>query len=117
MFVLYQSKPDAGEYAVPTATDAGRLTVEVAERAHGVRFESLPPDVVDLAKHCILDFVGLMLVGANEPLIRILTEEAASQGGIAEASAVGSAAQLPAQWAASINSAAGHVLAYDDVNM
>lgn len=99
------------------ATGAGRLTMEVARRAHAIRFETLPGDVIELAKHCILDFAGLMLVSRNELLIRILTEEATSQGGKAESSAVGSATRVPAQWAATINSAAGHVLAYDDVNM
>jgi 2-methylcitrate dehydratase PrpD len=102
---------------VPSAAQSGQLTLQAAERAQGIRYKSLPPDVVGLAKHCILDFVALMLVGAKEPLIRILTEEALSQGGIAESSAVACAARLPAQWAATINSAAGHVLAYDDVNM
>jgi 2-methylcitrate dehydratase PrpD len=96
---------------------SGQLTLQAAERAHAIRYESLPPDVIDLAKHCILDFVALMLVGASEPLIRILTEEAVSQEGKAEATAVACATRLPAQWAATINSAAGHVLAYDDVNM
>lgn len=98
-------------------SSAGRLTVELAERANAVRFATLPADVVDLAKHCILDYVGLMLVGAKEPLIGILTDEAIGQGGKAEASAVAYGALLPVSWAATINSAAGHVLAYDDVNM
>lgn len=100
-----------------TPTEPKRLTTELARRARDIRFENLPGDVIDLAKHCILDFVGLMLVGANEPLIRILTDEAVSQGGKAEASAAACATRLPAQWAATINAAAGHVLAYDDVNM
>jgi 2-methylcitrate dehydratase PrpD len=116
MFVFYlvvKSREDA----VSSATAPGRLTVELAERANAIRFTALPADVVDLAKHCILDYVGLMLVGAKEPLIGILTDEAISQGGKAEASAVACGALLPVSWAATINSAAGHVLAYDDVNM
>jgi 2-methylcitrate dehydratase PrpD len=100
-----------------TPPEPGQLTLQVAERAHAIRFAALPSDVIDLAKHCILDFLALMLVGAKEPLIGFLTHEALSQGGKAEASAVACGTLLPVSWAATINSAAGHVLAYDDVNM
>jgi 2-methylcitrate dehydratase PrpD len=100
-----------------TPGEPGKLTAQAAKRAHAIRFDTLPADVTDLAKHCILDFLGLMLVSADQPLIRVLTEEALSHGGKAEASAVACGTMLPASWAATINSAAGHVLAYDDVNM
>jgi 2-methylcitrate dehydratase PrpD len=105
-----------GGAMVSSASEAG-LTFQLAQRAHAHCFDAIPQDVRELAKHCILDFVGLMLVGAKEQLILILTEEALSQGGKAEASAVACQTRLPVSWAATINSAAGHVLAYDDVNM
>ncbi len=110
-------RPEGTSVLTKAPLEPHLLTSQLAQRAHRIRFEGLPPDVVDLAKHCNLDFVGLMLVGAREPLIRILTDEALSQGAKTEASAVGCTTQLPAQWAATINAAAGHVLAYDDVNM
>jgi 2-methylcitrate dehydratase PrpD len=118
MFVLYVlADRNSGGAAVPPANEASGLTMQIAQRALAVRYDEIPLDVRELAKHCILDFVGLMLVGANETLISVLTEEAVSQGGKAEASAVACPARLPVSWAATINAAAGHVLAYDDVNM
>jgi 2-methylcitrate dehydratase PrpD len=122
MFVHYCGGPtdqavEEWDMLSRTPREPGQLTVQVADRAHAIRFDELPADVTELAKLCILDFLGLMLVSANQPLIRVLTEEALSEVGKPEASAVACGTMLPASWAATINSAAGHVLAYDDVNM
>ncbi|TWG96380.1 2-methylcitrate dehydratase PrpD [Mesorhizobium sp. J18] len=100
-----------------TAAPRTGLTRQIAERGNSVRFDDLQARVKTIATHSILDFVGLSIASANLPLIKALIAEALDQGGREESSAVGSFTRLPAAWAASVNAGAGHVLAYDDVNM
>jgi 2-methylcitrate dehydratase PrpD len=99
-----------------TATSAD-LTRSLARRAAALRYEDLPRDVRALARQCVLDYFGVALAGAAEPLVRIVREEMAEAGGAAEASVIGDKARLPALAAALVNGTAGHALDYDDVNM
>ncbi|MFF3413744.1 MmgE/PrpD family protein [Streptomyces sp. NPDC002698] len=50
------------------------LTEELAEWAHALRFEDIPPDVVDIAKLQILSQCAAMRIGATHPLGRKLAE-------------------------------------------
>src|SRR5690348_8350509 len=49
------------------------LTEELAEWAHALRFEDIPPDVVEIAKLQILSQCAAMRIGATHPLGRKLT--------------------------------------------
>ncbi len=92
------------------------ITSVVAGLAAGVRFEDLPADVVLLAKECILDWLGVTLAGAGEPLSRILQEEMAEEGGNPQAAIIGTGLRGTIQQAALANGAASHALDYDDVH-
>src|SRR5579875_3277771 len=105
-----------GGEGMDTATSAD-LTRSLARRAAALRYEDLPRDVRALARQCVLDYFGVALAGAAEPLVRIVREEMAEAGGAAEASVIGDKARLPALAAALVNGTAGHALDYDDVNM
>lgn len=70
-----------------------------------------------LAKQCVLDWFGVALAGAQEPVTRILRAQAAEDGGRPVASVVGGAAKFSAAQAALINGAGGHALDYDDANI
>ena len=48
----------------------------LAERVAAVTFESLPADAVHWAKVAILDTVGCILAGANEPCAQIIGRQA-----------------------------------------
>lgn len=93
------------------------LTAQVARRAACAAGEPLSDDVLALAKQCVLDWVGVALAGAGEPVTRILREQAIADGGSQVASAVGAGAKFNASQAALINGAAGHALDYDDANI
>lgn len=93
------------------------LTRQLAERAHGISADAIPDDVREIVRHSVTDLVGLALSSAHLPLIRVLREEAQDREGRASASAVGARERVPDSWAATINAAAGHVLAYDDATM
>src|SRR5579875_2039103 len=100
-----------GGEGMDTATSAD-LTRSLARRAAALRYEDLPRDVRALARQCVLDYFGVALAGAAEPLVRIVREEMAEAGGAAEASVIGDKARLPALAAALVNGTAGHALDY-----
>ena len=100
-----------------TQTQAAGLTRTLAEQAFSVTYEALPEPVRELARQCVLDYYGVALAGADDPLAHILIDELAEAGGGEEASIIGRKVRLPALSAALDNGAAGHALDYDDVNM
>jgi 2-methylcitrate dehydratase PrpD len=91
------------------------VTRRIAEAGQAIRFEALPDDVVTRAKQCVLDWLGVTLAGADEPLTCILREEAREQGGYPQATLVGWGEKVATGQAALVNGAASHALDYDDV--
>src|SRR5204862_6310748 len=77
----------------------------------------LPAGVRALARQCVLDYFGVALAGAGDPLVAILLDELAEAGGAPQAGIIGHNARLPALSAALVNGAIGHALDYDDVKL
>src|SRR5437667_3138634 len=100
-----------------TLAQAADLTRFLAERASAAAYDALPEPVRELARQCVLDYYGVALAGADDPLVHILLDELAEAGGAAQASIIGHQAKLPALSAALVNGAIGHALDYDDVNL
>src|SRR3954468_18347386 len=98
-------------------TQAADLTRNLAFRASAVSYDALPDDVHALARQCVLDYYGVALAGADDPLVAILLNELTEAGGALQASLIGHAQRLPALSAALVNGAIGHALDYDDVNL
>src|SRR5712671_4169070 len=93
------------------------LTRTLAQQTSAVTYDALPEPVRALARQCVLDYYGVALAGADDPLAKILLDEFAEASGAAQASIIGDKAQLPALSAALVNGAIGHALDYDDVNL
>src|SRR5436305_6374483 len=93
------------------------LTRTLAAQASTVTYDALPEPVRELARQCVLDYYGVALAGADDPLAKILLDELAEAGGATQASIIGHAERLPALSAALVNGAIGHALDYDDVNL
>src|ERR1700720_3455183 len=93
------------------------LTKTLAAQASAVTYDDLPEPVRALARQCVLDYYGVALAGADDPLVDILLAELTEAGGATQASLIGHKARLPALSAALVNGAAGHALDYDDVNL
>ena len=100
-----------------TISSATNLTRTLAERACAVTYDALPAEVRELARQCVLDYVGVGLAGADDELARILLDEATDAGGNEQAAIIGHSARLPVLAAALVNGAIGHALDYDDVNL
>jgi 2-methylcitrate dehydratase PrpD len=100
-----------------TGANTANLTRALAAQAAAVSYEALPEPVRALARQCVLDYYGVALAGADDPLVAILLDEVSDAGGAAQAGVIGHGARLPVLAAALVNGAIGHALDYDDVNL
>ncbi len=91
-------------------------TSDIASRTAAIRYEDLPPDMVELGRQTLLDWLGVALAGSREDLARILRDEASDQGGRPVATIVGSEIKTGTQLAALVNGATSHALDYDDAH-
>ena len=94
-----------------------QLTSALAERNAAWHFLALPSDARELVRQCLLDWIAVAIVGAHEPLTRMLSEEAREQGGRPQSTVIGQSFATSCRQAALINGAASHALDFDDVNM
>ena len=90
-------------------------TRALAAFAATLRYDDLPAPVLAVAKHCILDWLGVTLAGSHDPLVGMLIDEVDDQGGNAQASIIGWNRRASMSQAALVNGAAGHALDFDDV--
>ena len=93
------------------------MTRALAESTSALRWQQLTEPVREVARQCVLDYLGVAIAGAGDPLVGILIDEFAEAGGAAQASLLGHPLRLPALSAALVNGAAGHALDFDDVNV
>jgi 2-methylcitrate dehydratase PrpD len=77
-------------------------------------FDSFPSDVVEKAKICILDTIGVAIYGTRFKAAQILLSFAKESGGKEEATVLGSEVKVPAALAAFANGVAAHVADFDD---
>ena len=91
-------------------------TRDIAARTSLLRYEDLPPDVVEWARQTLLDWLGVTFAGTSEDLARILRDEAVEQGGRPAATIVGGGFKTGTQQAALVNGATSHALDYDDAH-
>lgn len=64
----------------------------------------------------LLDWAAVAIAGRDEPVSDITRTMALEEGGVAQASVIGSAQKLPARAAALVNGAVSHALDYDDTH-
>ncbi|WP_063044324.1 MmgE/PrpD family protein [Nocardia pseudovaccinii] len=91
------------------------LTRSLAELSSALEYEQLPDDVVEIARHCLLDWFGVTLGAADEPATAILLLALRSAEG--PATVVGHGNGYQALDAALINGTASHALDFDDVSV
>ena len=97
--------------------DGTNLTRALARKSATLEYDALPPEAGELARQCVLDYLGVALAGAGDELVRLLLSELSEAGGAPQASIIGHPTRLPVVSAALVNGSAGHALDYDDVNM
>ena len=99
----------------PTSQMPSEITRPLAAFASSLTLDRIPENVAFIAKQCILDWLGVTLAGAKEPLTRILLDYVQAEGAGNQATLLGLGARGSVSQAALVNGAAGHALDYDDV--
>jgi len=82
----------------------------------GTDFSSLPPEVVEAAKRCFLDWLGSAIAGSGEPPTRIMLEVAKELGGKPEATLIPDGSRSSPFLAALVNAASSHTVEMDDLH-
>ena len=92
------------------------LTSQLVQQSLSVRWSTMPEVVRELARQCLLDWVGVALAGTHEPLVESLLKVVHAEGGAETALILGRTLRLAPTQAALVNGTASHALDYDDVN-
>src|SRR5215467_8918609 len=92
------------------------ITRALVDAAQVVRWEELPEEPREVARHCLLDFLGVALAGAREPLTEILIDAVVHHETSSEAGLLGRAERASRLSAALVNGAAAHALDFDDTH-
>src|SRR5688500_3587756 len=92
------------------------LTEQFVDKLLALRYESLPPQAIKVAKEVTLDGLAVTLAGATEPLGvgRISTEYVKSLGGAPQASVVAGGFKTSTINAAYANGTMAHALDFDN---
>jgi len=93
------------------------VTEMLVEQVRAIDARSLPADVIEAARHSLLDWIGIAIAGAGEPLVGKLREEAREQGGHPLSTIVLHGERTSPAYAALINGSAADALDFSDANM
>ena len=91
-----------------------KITEGIADFVAKTSYDQLPGEAISAAKGCILDCLGVALLGSGEEASRITIEYGRKSGGSPEATVWTGGIRLPASQAVIINGTIAHVLDYDD---
>ncbi len=95
---------------------AGGITARLVEVGRGVDAAALPDEVLEVARHCVLDWLGCTIAAVDEPLVGILRNEIVAGDGGTDATLVASGGRTSVLTAALVNGAASHALDFDDTH-
>ena len=92
------------------------VTRALVEAVRGIRYDEIPQQACETARHCLLDYLGVALAGSQEPLTDILVGEVVRGEAASEAGIIGRPERATRLTAALVNGAAGHALDFDDTH-
>lgn len=98
------------------ATKQG-LTAFIVDDVRALLAAPLPADVIEAARQSVLDWFGIAIGGADEPLVDKLRAEAREQGGNPLATVVYHGEKTSTAYAALINGAMADALDFSDANL
>lgn len=91
------------------------ITEKLAAHAVKVRYQDIPSEVIEKAKDCILDQIGVELIGSTLEWNKIAYQYVADMGGRGESTVVNYGIKVPALDAAFVNATFGQGCELDDV--
>jgi len=93
------------------------VTEIIVSQVRRIDPRKLPADVLEAARHSLLDWCGIAIAGATEPLVLKLIEEAREQGGNPLCTVIYHGERTSPAYAALINGSAGDALDFADSNL
>jgi 2-methylcitrate dehydratase PrpD len=81
-----------------------------------IRYEDLPPEVIKITKHQVLDFFGVALGGSGEAGVAEMRDLVLEWSGAPQSSILRWGDKVPAPNAAQVNATMAHSLDFDDVH-
>src|SRR5690242_3452384 len=95
--------------------EASSITAAFVNCIARIKFDALPREAIDVAKHVVADTLAVMLAGAaNEPEVaRLAGDYVRVQGGAPQASVVAGGFKTSMQSAAFVNGTLANVLEFD----
>ena len=91
------------------------ITEKLATHTAAVRFADIPPEAIEKAKDCILDQIGVELIGSTLEWNKIAYRYVAEMGGRGESTVVNYGDKVPTLDAAFVNATFGQGCELDDV--
>ena len=105
----------AEQNSYATTLTGSKTTAAAASFIESVSYETVPRDALRIATRCLLDGLGLLVAGSEEPSVRLLVDEAEATGGSADALLLSRREKkVPAPTAARVLGTAGHAHDWDD---
>lgn len=92
------------------------LSRKIAEFTVGLNYDLLPPSVVEAAKIAIIDWLGSVAAGSNQPPAMKVKKIIKRAGGNPRATIIGSNEKSSALYAALANGTSCHILELDDLH-
>jgi 2-methylcitrate dehydratase PrpD len=91
------------------------LEATITRYCDTLEFSSIDPLALDIARHSLIDILGVALAGSRDAGVQLLAGVIEHWGGVPQCPALGRQQSLPAPSAALLNGAAARVLDFDDV--
>src|SRR5687768_10097177 len=91
------------------------ITEQLAAHTAAVRFSDIPSEAIEKAKDCILDQIGVELIGSTLEWNKIAYRYVSEMGGRGESTIVNYGTKTPALDAAFVNATFGQGCELDDV--
>ncbi len=94
--------------------DENSNTARIAGFIVDAAYEDIPSEAVIIAKQGVLDWLGVAIAGASEPVVAIIAQYAKGLAAKMEASGICQGFMTTAELASLINGSMGHALDFDD---
>jgi 2-methylcitrate dehydratase PrpD len=92
-------------------------TTHLVSEVGKISSRELPQNVLERARHAVLDWLGVTIAGAQQPSARVAQQVLAAEGGGPAAQVIGGPARLAARQAALAGGIAAHALDFDDMGI
>lgn len=93
----------------------GSITGTLAARAVGLGISEVSPESIEVAKQCLMDWLGVAFAARGDPLVEKIGRVVAGNGGNRSCTVIGMQTRDSEEHAVLLNGAMGHALDYDDV--